>query len=203
MCGYNKEGYKGEDRNLVQAGGGAKGTSYGSNTSQYNSGIVTSTDLFASGEIAGSGFSRYDNYGKGVTLNAIDSKTGNPTGLDYELQINGKKDACNGKAGGYITSTPCSPDTTYYYVICAKIDEGVAIEMAHNKMGAANWSAKESEWLTSNIGTGEYEWYVGKLVSYPAGIPDGTFQDVGHVFTDVNRDITWSVAYHAIVECPN
>ena len=144
-----------------------------------------------------------DNFGKGVTLNAIDSKTGNPTGLDYELQINGKKDACNGKAGGYITSTPCSPDTTYYYVICAKIDEGVAIEMAHNKMGAANWSAKESEWLTSNIGTGEYEWYVGKLVSYPAGIPDGTFQDVGHVFTDVNRDITWSVAYHAIVECPN
>lgn len=193
----------GADRSKTQAGNKGTGTSYGSVKNKNNGGVVTSTELFESGALDGSGFSKYDNSGKGVTLSVINSKTGNPTGSDYELSVNGKKDACNAQSGGYITSVPCSPNTTYYYVICAKIEKGVPIQMAHNKMGAADWSAKEATWLTSNIGTGEYEWYVGKLVSYPSGIPSGQFQDVGHVYLGVNRDISWNVAYHAIVACPN
>ena len=108
-----------------------------------------------------------------------------------------------GYSGGYKTLVKSQPDTTYYYVFCAKVEAGVRLNMAYGKTGDTTYSPAQYEWLTRNVSTGEYQWYVGKIVSHPSGIPGGVYEEIGHVYAEVNRDITWNVAYHAIVACPN
>ena len=187
----------GTDRRSVQSDGGAKGTSYGSNTSQYNGGIITSTDLFADGTPT---LATY--YSPHYEI--VSSTPGNPTGLNYEFQSD-TLDSGHWHCGGYSTKVGVKADTTYYYVFCAKIPKDLEVIMIANQTGQANggWSSAAEGWITSNKGTGEYEWYIGYVQSWPDGLAGGVFSDLGYVSLKGSHDVTWSVAYHAIVECPN
>ncbi len=144
------------------------------------------------------GFEAYDNNGVGVNLSCAPSSSDNALGLPYEMQVRSVEGAhWNGEnMGGYVYEVRAYPNKTFYYTIYAKIPEGYSIGMVWDSIGPTSKVA----WLTDNAGTGEWQWYVGKIVCGDSG----TFTWVGYTVvykTSGTADmVEWRVGYSNIIE---
>lgn len=173
--------------------------SNGANGSNGSNGSVISqssfsfkSGVFDNGEVD---VGTYDNKKTGVTVESVSSSSDNPSGKPYELKILSKYGSGPWHFGGYVYSIPSSARKEFCYMILAKIPVGYSLDMYSNSIG----DGSSTEWLTSNEGTGKWEWYIGKTTCGTSG----KFADLGYVAINGKNeaDVEWRVGYHAIYDC--
>ena len=171
---------------------GAKGELGAAKSLTSSTAFSFKSGVFDNGEVD---VGTYDNKEAGVTVKAVSSSPDNPSGKPYELKIISKYGSSPWHLGGYVYSIPSSARKEFCYMILAKIPAGYSLGMYSNSIG----DGSSTEWLTSNEGTGKWEWYIGKTTCGTSG----KFADLGYVAINGKNeaDVEWRVGYHAIYDC--
>ena len=133
--------------------------------------------------------------GNAVTITRVtassESLGGVPNSSNYVVKIAYLSSNTNGSSpgfGGFHHNIPSEENHTFVQVFQAKLPSGRSLNIAENPQGNNN----TSYWLTNNVGTGKWEWYV--RVSHCG--TGGTFSSGGHVYVSggTNANFTWYLA---------
>ncbi|MDR0890432.1 MAG: hypothetical protein LBM28_07330, partial [Oscillospiraceae bacterium] len=138
-------------------------------------------------------FHVYDNAKIGVTNEMVRKSAGNMLDFPYEMAVTSIEGAML-HMGGYYHPVQSLPNQVFYYIVYANIPEGYALHMASNGIGEGS----SSNWLTSNLGTGQWQWYIGRTVCGSSG----TFRSLGFLCLEnvAGKDdsVQWRVGYSNI-----
>ncbi len=97
-----------------------------------------------------------------------------PNSSGYVIRITMNGNATSPGYGGFVQSIPSSDNDTFVQIFQAKLPNGYNISDAQNSQG----SNATNYWLTSQAGTGKWEWYA-RVAHNGDG---GTFSGGGHVY---------------------
>ena len=148
------------------------------------------TEVFGSGN--NNPFTVYQNTSAGVTLSVQNSSSGL---FPYEIKVTSQGGASPWHLGGIVESTQGSVGKVFYSVVYAKLPVGYRLGACSNSLGNNSYTY----FLTSNEGTGDYEWYVVKTQCGDSG----TIQDLGYLALygdQTAKDVVWNVSYYNIYE---
>lgn len=88
--------------------------------------------------------------------------------------------------GGFVQSIPARANAQFVQIFRALVPADRKLYIASNGMG----TGYRDEWLTSNNGTGKWEWYARRVICGQ----EGTISVGGHVYIDGNVPVTWYLA---------
>lgn len=192
------------------AGSGGSNGAEGSYGSQECTGVYGDITLSGTQRPGSKVFFTGNNDSIGVYRNAsieVRKSSGqNLLGLPYELEITSNLLSDAWHFSGYVMSTWSGPNKVFYNVIYAKVPTGYKIDLAWNRIGNSDWSAKDYTWITDNEGTGKWQWYVGRVTCWQDGIGGGMFHDLGYVGLkpvnegEVGNGIKWQVGYNGLID---
>lgn len=144
----------------------------------------------------------YNNHHNGtVTIESVSN-----SGLNYPysgknvFKITSLGDAYPGH-GGFIDFTQSEPGKSYIHMFYAKLPKGTVLGIHSNAVG----NGSKFEWLTTQFGTGDWQWYAYKLVCGTTG----DFHTFGHVTVndtdEANRPsksnpLVWYLGHHTVLD---
>ena len=144
-------------------------------------------------KIGFNGISLYDNSNSGnVKLWRATKSADSPiSGSDYEIRIQNTGTA-NPSLGGFYFGTQSRCNAIFVYRIIAYIPSGYTINFASNTAGGVY----AGEWLTSNVGDGNYREYVYRIQCGR----NGQYSSTGFFYLDgtagtTDNPVTWYVTY--------
>lgn len=137
----------------------------------------------------------YNNAGNGVVTHSRISDTSG--GYTYTLKITTTANTASPKLGGFYYPKTSESGAEFVHVFRAKVPVGYAVWHAANAVG----DNATFEWLTDNVGTGNWETYAYKLKCGTSG----TFSTFGYVYLYHINDaptfpVTWYVAVNQITK---
>ncbi|MGI6117844.1 MAG: phage baseplate protein [Bilifractor sp.] len=184
---------------LVRVNDGADGAA-GQNAIDLSNGKMLFTDpYFANGK---NQTYVYNNSNNGnVTVTRSSRSSDNPfTNSDYELVIKNVGTSSPNCGGFYFGDNYSRANAIFIYRIIAKIPSGRKIIFGHNAWG----NSPVFKWLTSNVGTGKFEEYLGYAKCGDAG----TFSTIGFFYIDgavgsSSSPMIWYVAYATCFDMTN
>ena len=134
----------------------------------------------------------YNNAGGGTVSHTREADTvtlgadaPNGSGMVIRIYYNGG--SASPGFGGFYQSIPSEDNHTFVQIFQAKLPSGKSLYIAENNQG----NNKQSYFLTSNAGTGKWEWYA--RVSHCGD--SGTFSSGGHIYVSGGSGaFTWYLA---------
>lgn len=109
-----------------------------------------------------------------------------PTVSSYVMKVYWNGGAASPNHGGFYQTITARENATFAQVFQAKVPVGCTLNINENSQGTRN----TSYWLTDNVGTGKWEWYV--RVSHCGD--SGTFSSGGHVsLSGGTAPLTWYI----------
>ena len=134
----------------------------------------------------------YNNSGGGTVVHTREADTvtlgadaPNGSGMVIRIYYNGG--TASPGFGGFLQTIPSEDNHTFVQIFQAKLPSGKTLQIAENAQGTNN----QSYFLTSNAGTGKWEWYA--RVSHCGD--SGTFSGGGHIYvTGGSGAFTWYLA---------
>lgn len=131
--------------------------------------------------------------GSGVTINRIAAPADAPTDSTHILEVTHSVDATSPNHGGFTFRTNTRANATFIVRFIAKLEVGRSFAFATNATGTGG----TNKWLTSNVGTGNYEEYIYKVQCGSSGSFSSTnfFSVVGG-----SRPFTWQLAYATVFD---
>lgn len=191
---YGKDGQNGKDGSKGDTGAtgpqGATGAQ-GKPGIDFSQGKMLYTDpMFKNGF---NGISLYDNNNSGnVKLWRATKSNDSPiSGSDYEIRIQNTGTA-NPSLGGFYFATQSRCNAIFVYRIIAYIPSGYTINFASNTAGGVY----AGEWLSSNVGDGNFREYVYRIQCGR----NGQYSSTGFFYLDgtagtTDNPVTWYIAY--------
>lgn len=112
------------------------------------------------------------------------------TNSNYVIRIQTKGAASPG-IGGFVQSISSRANAVFIQIFRALVPVGRNVQTASNAMG----TSYRDQWLTSQAGTGKWEWYARRVICGK----EGTFSGGGHVYLDgaagtSDAPVTWYLA---------
>ena len=112
------------------------------------------------------------------------------TNSNYVIRIQTKGAASPG-IGGFVQGISSRANAVFIQIFRALIPVGRNVQTASNAMG----TSYRDQWLTSQAGTGKWEWYARRVICGK----EGTFSSGGHVYLDgaagtSDAPVTWYLA---------
>ena len=142
------------------------------------------------------GFIRYDNSNSGnVTIVKDTSVTHTHGSYAYKITHTGK---ALPSYGGFYKPATSYANAKFVHTFYAKLPKGTFLQDYRNPIGDGG----SSKWITSNYGTGEWQWYAYEVNCGSTG----TFGTFGHIalhtetVPTTSSPITWYVGYNQIVD---
>lgn len=133
-----------------------------------------------------------------TTFERINADTGVVTSpsSDYILKIT--SDVADGRRTGFYATAQSYDDSLQIMIFTAKLPQGYWLQDHWNQfggVGANEWSPFASGWLTSNLGTGEWETYVSYFKAFDESF-GGVYSHTGHysIAGPEADDVVWYVA---------
>lgn len=141
------------------------------------------------------GISVYNNSGNGNVVIERTTDINLPNDSGYKLKITTKGDA-SPSLGGFFFATQARASAVFVTRFIAWIPVGYTLDFATNDIGIGRYT----KWLTSNIGTGNWEEYA----FYVKCGTSGNFTTTNFFnLKDGNAPVTWYLAYATVFEVSN
>lgn len=137
--------------------------------------------------------STYNNAGNGNVVVSRVAKSGDcPTTSSHMMQITTKGTASPGH-GGFYFGNMSRANAIFITKIIAKIPSGCGINFATNAVGTGGIS----EWLTSNVGTGNWKEYILKVTCGSSG----SFSSTNYFYlSGGSAPVTWHLAFATVFD---
>jgi len=122
---------------------------------------------------------RYDNNNTGnVAVTRVNTITDLPNSSGYGLEIKHSGSGESPGYGGFYQSFYSGMNKTIVQLFRAKLPSGYQFNVASNSVGTGG----SNYWLTNNVGTGKWEWYIRVVQCGNAG----TFSNSGYIYVTGN-----------------